>query len=55
MNGVSETERSPVLEWLPTLCFYNVTGAEQVNDISVDGNHYLISGLILLLLFVWFH
>ncbi|KAH0500830.1 Protein ZGRF1 [Microtus ochrogaster] len=30
MNGVSETERSPVLEWLPTLCFYNVTGAEQV-------------------------
>lgn len=42
MNGVSETERSPVLEWLPTLCFYNVTGAEQVNDISVDGNHYFI-------------
>nr|XP_048312732.1 protein ZGRF1 isoform X6 [Myodes glareolus] len=30
VNGVSETERSPVLEWLPTLCFYNVTGAEQV-------------------------
>ncbi|MEJ1270847.1 zinc finger GRF-type containing 1 [Cricetulus griseus] len=30
MNGISETERSPVVEWLPTLCFYNVTGAEQV-------------------------
>lgn len=43
MDGISETERSPVLEWLPTLCFYNVTGAEQVSDVSVDGNHYLIS------------
>ncbi|XP_036046879.1 protein ZGRF1 [Onychomys torridus] len=32
MNGISETERSPVLEWLPTLCFYNVTGAEQVES-----------------------
>ncbi|XP_051041490.1 protein ZGRF1 [Phodopus roborovskii] len=30
VNGISETERSPVLEWLPTLCFYNVTGTEQV-------------------------
>lgn len=30
VNGISETERSPVVEWLPTLCFYNVTGAEQV-------------------------
>ncbi|XP_076789354.1 5'-3' DNA helicase ZGRF1 isoform X2 [Arvicanthis niloticus] len=30
VNGISERERSPVLEWLPTLCFYNVTGAEQV-------------------------
>ncbi|GAB1288100.1 Protein ZGRF1 [Apodemus speciosus] len=29
-NGISERERSPALEWLPTLCFYNVTGAEQV-------------------------
>lgn len=43
VNGISERERSPVLEWLPTLCFYNVTGTEQVSDISVDGNHYLIS------------
>ncbi|KAL6059656.1 hypothetical protein STEG23_037121, partial [Scotinomys teguina] len=32
MNGISEMERSPVLEWLPTLCFYNVTGAEQVES-----------------------
>jgi hypothetical protein len=38
VNGISERERSPVLEWLPTLCFYNVTGAEQVTDISGDGN-----------------
>ncbi|XP_029774198.1 protein ZGRF1 isoform X2 [Suricata suricatta] len=30
MNGISETERSPLLEWLPTLCFYNVQGLEQI-------------------------
>ncbi|XP_037686413.1 protein ZGRF1 [Choloepus didactylus] len=30
MNGVSETERSPLLKWLPTLCFYNVKGLEQI-------------------------
>ncbi|XP_057165992.1 protein ZGRF1 isoform X2 [Ursus arctos] len=30
MNGISETERSPLLEWLPTLCFYNVKGLEQI-------------------------
>ncbi|XP_068399430.1 5'-3' DNA helicase ZGRF1 isoform X3 [Eschrichtius robustus] len=30
MNGVSETERSPLLGWLPTLCFYNVKGLEQI-------------------------
>ncbi|XP_058405906.1 protein ZGRF1 isoform X2 [Diceros bicornis minor] len=30
MNGVSEAERSPLLEWLPTLCFYNVQGLEQI-------------------------
>ncbi|XP_052035242.1 protein ZGRF1 isoform X2 [Apodemus sylvaticus] len=30
VNGISEPERSPVLEWLPTLGFYNVTGAEQI-------------------------
>nr|XP_045371747.1 protein ZGRF1 isoform X4 [Camelus bactrianus] len=30
VNGVSETERSPLLEWLPTLCFYNVQGLEQI-------------------------
>lgn len=47
MNGISERERGPVLEWLPTLCFYNVTGAEQVTDISGDGN--------LLNILVWFY
>ncbi|XP_006881207.1 PREDICTED: uncharacterized protein C4orf21 homolog [Elephantulus edwardii] len=30
MNGISEMERSPLLEWLPTLCFYNVNGLEQI-------------------------
>ncbi|KAM5255848.1 5'-3' DNA helicase ZGRF1 [Ctenodactylus gundi] len=30
MNGISEIERSPLLEWLPTLCFYNVKGLEQI-------------------------
>ncbi|XP_023075736.1 protein ZGRF1 [Piliocolobus tephrosceles] len=30
MNGVTEVERSPLLEWLPTLCFYNVKGLEQI-------------------------
>ncbi|XP_020957326.1 protein ZGRF1 isoform X5 [Sus scrofa] len=30
VNGVSETERSPLLEWLPTLCFYNIQGLEQI-------------------------
>ncbi|XP_053767699.1 5'-3' DNA helicase ZGRF1 isoform X3 [Desmodus rotundus] len=29
-SGVSEVERSPLLEWLPTLCFYNVQGHEQM-------------------------
>ncbi|KAM9699627.1 5'-3' DNA helicase ZGRF1 isoform 4-T8 [Dama dama] len=30
MNGISATERSPLLEWLPTLCFYDVKGLEQI-------------------------
>ncbi|XP_036138187.1 protein ZGRF1 [Molossus molossus] len=30
-NGVSEAERSPLLEWLPTLCFYDVQGHEQMD------------------------
>ncbi|XP_077877930.1 5'-3' DNA helicase ZGRF1 isoform X4 [Ictidomys tridecemlineatus] len=30
LNGISEIERSPLLEWLPTLCFYNVKGLEQI-------------------------
>ncbi|XP_059551406.1 protein ZGRF1 [Myotis daubentonii] len=29
-NGVSEAERGPLLAWLPTLCFYNVPGQEQM-------------------------
>nr|XP_023420114.1 protein ZGRF1 [Cavia porcellus] len=29
-DGVSEVERGPLLHWLPTLCFYNVTGQEQI-------------------------
>ncbi|XP_061848194.1 protein ZGRF1 isoform X1 [Colius striatus] len=30
IDGVSEKDRSPVLDWLPTLCFYNVNGVEQM-------------------------
>ncbi|KFQ17915.1 Uncharacterized protein C4orf21, partial [Merops nubicus] len=30
IDGVSEKERSPLLDWLPTLCFYSVTGTEQI-------------------------
>ncbi|XP_018106898.1 protein ZGRF1 isoform X2 [Xenopus laevis] len=30
INGVSEEDRKPLLDWLPTLCFYNVNGTEQV-------------------------
>ncbi|XP_042553535.1 protein ZGRF1 isoform X2 [Dipodomys spectabilis] len=30
LNGISEPERSPLLAWLPTLCFYNVPGLEQM-------------------------
>ncbi|NXY48452.1 ZGRF1 protein, partial [Ceuthmochares aereus] len=29
IDGVSEKERSPLLDWLPTLCFYSVNGMEQ--------------------------
>ncbi|NWU96767.1 ZGRF1 protein, partial [Upupa epops] len=29
-DGVSDEERSPLLDWLPTLCFYNVNGVEQM-------------------------
>ncbi|NXQ89296.1 ZGRF1 protein, partial [Nyctibius grandis] len=30
IDGVSEEDRSPLLEWLPTLCFYSVNGVEQI-------------------------
>ncbi|KAM6441283.1 5'-3' DNA helicase ZGRF1 isoform 1-T2 [Liasis olivaceus] len=30
LNGISETDRSPLMDWLPTLCFYNVNGSEQI-------------------------
>ncbi|NXD86393.1 ZGRF1 protein, partial [Halcyon senegalensis] len=29
IDGVSEKERCPLLDWLPTLCFYSVNGVEQ--------------------------
>ncbi|EHB10450.1 hypothetical protein GW7_01310, partial [Heterocephalus glaber] len=29
-DGVSEVERGPLVAWLPTLCFYNVIGQEQI-------------------------
>ncbi|NWR68790.1 ZGRF1 protein, partial [Centropus unirufus] len=30
VDGVSENERRPLLDWLPTLCFYSVNGVEQI-------------------------
>ncbi|XP_066174450.1 5'-3' DNA helicase ZGRF1 [Sylvia atricapilla] len=30
MDGISEEDRTPLLEWLPTLCFYSVHGMEQI-------------------------
>nr|XP_060635057.1 protein ZGRF1 isoform X2 [Anolis sagrei ordinatus] len=30
LNGIAEKDRSPLIDWLPTLCFYNVNGFEQV-------------------------
>ncbi|XP_019389630.1 PREDICTED: protein ZGRF1 isoform X1 [Crocodylus porosus] len=30
LDGISEMDRSPLLDWLPILCFYNVNGAEQI-------------------------
>ncbi|KFZ58067.1 Uncharacterized protein C4orf21, partial [Antrostomus carolinensis] len=36
-DGVSEKDRSPLLDWLPTLCFYSVNGVEQMER---DGSFY---------------
>ncbi|XP_072261822.1 5'-3' DNA helicase ZGRF1 [Pyxicephalus adspersus] len=30
INGVSQEDRKPLLDWLPTLCFYNASGTEQL-------------------------
>ncbi|NXP50751.1 ZGRF1 protein, partial [Heliornis fulica] len=30
IDGVSEEDRRPLLDWLPTLCFYSVYGVEQI-------------------------
>ncbi|NXX94218.1 ZGRF1 protein, partial [Centropus bengalensis] len=30
VDGVAENERRPLLDWLPTLCFYSVDGVEQI-------------------------
>ncbi|XP_063776216.1 5'-3' DNA helicase ZGRF1 isoform X2 [Pseudophryne corroboree] len=30
LNGVSGEDRKPLLDWLPTICFYNANGTEQV-------------------------
>ncbi|XP_052537969.1 protein ZGRF1 [Tympanuchus pallidicinctus] len=32
IDGISEKERSPLLDWLPTLCFYSVSGLEQIES-----------------------
>ncbi|XP_019355638.1 protein ZGRF1 isoform X2 [Alligator mississippiensis] len=38
LDGISKMDRSPLLDWLPTLCFYNVNGAEQVHNL-LSGVH----------------
>ncbi|XP_053556164.1 protein ZGRF1 [Bombina bombina] len=38
LNGVSEEDRLPLLDWLPTLCFYNVNGTEQM-----EGNNSFLN------------
>ncbi|NXU55923.1 ZGRF1 protein, partial [Turnix velox] len=30
IDGVSKEDRSPLLDWLPTLCFYSANGVEQI-------------------------
>ncbi|KAJ7396123.1 protein ZGRF1 [Pitangus sulphuratus] len=30
IDGISEEDRAPLLDWLPTLCFYSVNGMEQI-------------------------
>ncbi|XP_063271132.1 5'-3' DNA helicase ZGRF1 [Prinia subflava] len=30
IDGISEQDRTPLLEWLPTLCFYSIHGMEQI-------------------------
>ncbi|KAH1170042.1 hypothetical protein KIL84_001027 [Mauremys mutica] len=30
LDGISEMDRSPLLDWLPALCFFNVNGTEQI-------------------------
>ncbi|NXA61551.1 ZGRF1 protein, partial [Mohoua ochrocephala] len=30
IDGISQEDRTPLLEWLPTLCFYSVHGMEQI-------------------------
>ncbi|KAF4802746.1 protein ZGRF1 isoform X4 [Turdus rufiventris] len=30
IDGISEEDRAPLLEWLPTLCFYSIHGMEQI-------------------------
>ncbi|KAG8134510.1 hypothetical protein E2320_007622 [Naja naja] len=37
LNGISEIDRSPLLDWLPTLCFYSVNGSEQI---EADNSFY---------------
>ncbi|XP_048365207.1 protein ZGRF1 isoform X4 [Sphaerodactylus townsendi] len=30
LDGISKMDRNPLVDWLPTLCFYNVNGSEQM-------------------------
>ncbi|XP_074849521.1 5'-3' DNA helicase ZGRF1 [Carettochelys insculpta] len=49
LDGISETDRSPLLDWLPTLCFFNVNGIEQIerdNSIYNMAEVYFIIKLV---------
>ncbi|XP_058859011.1 protein ZGRF1-like isoform X3 [Acipenser ruthenus] len=39
IDGITDSDRSPLLDWLPTVCFYSVKGTEQIQN---DGSFHNI-------------
>ncbi|XP_041125705.1 protein ZGRF1-like [Polyodon spathula] len=39
IDGITDSDRRPLLDWLPTLCFYSVKGTEQIQN---DGSFHNI-------------